>query len=356
MMINLYNPYNGYLQHHGILGMKWGKLNGPPYPLDAEDHSKSEKKAGYRKSLGRGRNEELYDRKSKAQTKTKSLQPKRKGLTDGKKTAIKVAAVAAIAAAGTYALYKSGAFDELSAIGGDQLKRVAADYGNRPIDSIAGAAAAAPKVPKVPKATISEAGKRIAEQCGFKLKTVGMSKVADAAAVNPNYNVTAWATSDNCGYASMGWCLRRLGLDVQIRDDFEGSPFIPSNITDFFSKGVKFPYCRKGAGLDSSSVENIKKSLTKVIMDKYHPTDGHCGMIGMTGGRNKNSTGHFMAWEMVNGVIEFIDPQSQGTVSPDHYFQYVVSGVFKNTEIAFNDFTEAVAQADALKEIFRSRD
>lgn len=39
------------LYHHGILGMHWGKKNGPPYPLGAEDHSQSEKKAGWRKSL-----------------------------------------------------------------------------------------------------------------------------------------------------------------------------------------------------------------------------------------------------------------------------------------------------------------
>lgn len=53
-----------YLAHHGILGQRWHKRNGPPYPLDAGDHSKSEKEAGYKKSLDGGRNEELYDRKT----------------------------------------------------------------------------------------------------------------------------------------------------------------------------------------------------------------------------------------------------------------------------------------------------
>ena len=61
-----------YLAHHGILGQKWHHRNGPPYPLDAGDHSKSEKEAGYKKSLGGGRNEELYSRKT-AKKATKQL-------------------------------------------------------------------------------------------------------------------------------------------------------------------------------------------------------------------------------------------------------------------------------------------
>ena len=40
-----------YLKHHGIKGQEWGKQNGPPYPLDAEDHSVGEKKAGWKQSL-----------------------------------------------------------------------------------------------------------------------------------------------------------------------------------------------------------------------------------------------------------------------------------------------------------------
>lgn len=60
------NDYRDYLKHHGILGMKWGQKNGPPYPLGASDHSASEKKAGWRESL-----------------KTKTPEPSHKAKTSG---------------------------------------------------------------------------------------------------------------------------------------------------------------------------------------------------------------------------------------------------------------------------------
>ena len=61
-----------YLAHHGILGQKWGRHQGPPYPLGASDHSALEKKEGYKKSLGGGRNEKLYDRNEKSDDKPKT--------------------------------------------------------------------------------------------------------------------------------------------------------------------------------------------------------------------------------------------------------------------------------------------
>lgn len=43
--------YRTQLVHHGIKGQQWGKKNGPPYPLDPEDHSAHEEKMNWQESI-----------------------------------------------------------------------------------------------------------------------------------------------------------------------------------------------------------------------------------------------------------------------------------------------------------------
>lgn len=54
------------LYHHGIPGQKWGRKNGPPYPLDAKDHSAAEKEAAKRRKEFIKSQESFKSRKKRA--------------------------------------------------------------------------------------------------------------------------------------------------------------------------------------------------------------------------------------------------------------------------------------------------
>lgn len=66
-----------YLEHHQILGGKWGVMNGPPYPLGKGDHSASEKSAAKKAGIkvgsdsGKGSIENVEKKKSPVQNKPK---------------------------------------------------------------------------------------------------------------------------------------------------------------------------------------------------------------------------------------------------------------------------------------------
>ena len=49
-----------YLIHHGIPGQKWGDRNGPPYPLDKEEHKEVVSRATYSVNKSRLKEEAPY--------------------------------------------------------------------------------------------------------------------------------------------------------------------------------------------------------------------------------------------------------------------------------------------------------
>lgn len=58
--------------HHGIEGQRWGKRNGPPYPLTAGAHSPEEKRAKYQRSINRNEKRALRLRKRAAKLNIKA--------------------------------------------------------------------------------------------------------------------------------------------------------------------------------------------------------------------------------------------------------------------------------------------
>ena len=90
-----------YLAHHGIKGQKWGKKNGPPYPLDEEDHSAAEEKAGWKKSLDKVKTEVKKQVQKITPDKKEKENDKEKFWTDDRKKMAKRIAIGTAVVAGT---------------------------------------------------------------------------------------------------------------------------------------------------------------------------------------------------------------------------------------------------------------
>lgn len=170
---------SGYLEHHGIKGQKWGVRNGPPYPLDYEQHNAAEKsknpkgsldnyeKNNKRKSVAitkvnRSIKTGKADGKEVKQTKISSKLSDKQKETIKKAAIIGVSAVAVgLAAYGAYkyaTVLKQSFFNEAISLGKDSIDDIVPAVGNVPITKIEKIPIPRVEVPRVevPKVTVNK--------------------------------------------------------------------------------------------------------------------------------------------------------------------------------------------------------
>lgn len=286
---------SNYLAHHGILGMKWGRKNGPPYPLGSEDHSAREKKAGWRKSLGSGRNEELYGKSSGSTKESKHKEKKQFHLTEGQKRALKVGAavaITALAAYGGYKLYQSGALNGLigkgkastsnSKILGDKIEKVTGEIVGPDLNSHS---------PEVKKA------------------------YNEAVTIAKNINPTG--SNKNCGACSIIINANdKLGTNFQA-DNIAVSDY--KQLSNFFKGYNAETHSFRADPTNGLMTDDVKEEfdlMKDLLVNKGNGASGICS--GMWGA-NDGASGHYVAWKVVKDEVIFIDGQNGNVYLDDAY-------------------------------------
>lgn len=279
-----------YIAHHGILGQKWGKRNGPPYPLGADQHSAREKKAGYESSIA-----------------GKSLR-----LSPGAKKAIIIgAAVVAtgLAAWGGYTLAKSGKLDEWTSAGRSALKGVSPVLGGEAGDAYEAKETVLGGLPKTINETIE-------------------SSLANA---NPLKGTPE--SQNNCGPSSIAGILRTMGVNATAK----ASPnYEMVNLAGVVEECFNFD--NRNANIKEGSAVVFGKSpeaAGELLKKRFG--DNARGVCRIPYG-----AGHNIAWIIENGKTSFYD------------FQYgqraesLWSGIKLNGDLQVCRLDNAVAIADKL--------
>ena len=256
--------YKNYLSHHGIFGQRWGKRNGPPYPIAPGDHSASEKKAGWKKSID----------DSKADGDNKSGFH----LSDKQKKYLKVGAVAcasALAIAGGAYLISNGQInpelDDLINVGSEAIGHVS-------------------------NIDISKYSPKVQEAYKHAVDVVS--------GMNPDNSKT------NCVTCSFAQVLYEKGKTNICAKDM---PFELKDIGKVFDGAKMNP-------IDFTRDPNIStKEIYDEMIDLFTSYgEGSMGMV--TGYWFGTSEGHALAWKVVENKVIFSDGQT-GQVFIDNAFE-----------------------------------
>lgn len=159
----------------------------------------------------------------------------------------------------------------------------------------------------------------------FNVKEKPATIVADAAAVNPNYNPNALTQrySMNCTNCIMAYALRRMGLDVEARPLASGRDIAEMEL---FFDDCMHPSHSKETHFNpkTDTAQSVKDTLIQNCKDLCGD-DAGVGFIRVQGAY----CGHVFNWEKLdNGDVIFIDAQSNDVdnKTTEKYFEWIAKG------------------------------
>lgn len=252
-----------YLVHHGIKGQKWGDRNGPPYPLDADDHSVREKSKGT---------------KGWSKDARKENDKKDHKLTDKQKKILIGGAVAAGVILAGYGAYKLGP-KAVTALTGNDMK-IDPSTGFRLLNS---------------KGTYME-----------ELNKINPGRVR-VFSKTKNWEIID-GSSCNCMLCTTAYDLRMRGYDVRAgfaKTGFTTDDLFPK-IYKNYKETVKINPIKGSVGLfgDITDGEKTYKELVQNLSQYETGARGNICVWWPIGG------GHSMIWEKTSSGVRFLDGQT----------------------------------------------
>lgn len=287
-----------YLCHHGILGMHWGRKNGPPYPLDAEGHSQSEKKAGWRKSL-----------------------------SDEQKATIKKAAIGTLAIAGIAAsAYVISQHPEMLKYAKDGAAAITNRFANKPIKEITKSAGNFDKIIPECKKVTNDYMKSAPEQRRQMLENLNK--------VHGEYN---------CKAGGLAYEAMRRGYDVTAKD------IDTTAIDDTLFMNKCYKNFKDYDTIKGSSIENCEKA----ILDMFK--NGQRGNMIVYNPKGTNS--HAMAFEIFDGKLVLIESRNriEMTLSGLNRRGFSGNGIdLNNIKVVRTDNLEFNDESGFIKRVLKS--